>query len=272
MLQRRSNSALAALATLLPLLAGCSDLLRDDGSSDADAVNIPAPAGSASREEAHTTAERAPTEEARAAAPAVAQGADAPEVGGEAAGAASMPEPTPAPAHPAVQAPPEAVDRFDRALAWMRSGDDVAAETELRRMSADYPQLAAPQTNLGILYRKAGRTDDAAAAFREAVQRNPASAAAWNELGVTLRQQGRFADAVGAYERAIAADATFAPAHRNLGIVLDVYLGETARALEELERYQQLAGEDKVVAGWVADLRQRAGKAAKPASGEGKQP
>lgn len=252
MLRRRSNSVLVALATLLPLLAGCSDLLRDDGSLDAGGTEVPAPREQASR--------------AGAAAPEAA----APATSGEPGGAASI-EAAPAPVHAAVEYPPEAVDRFDRALASMRAGDDAAAEAELRRLSADYPQLAAPQTNLGILYRKAGRADDAAGAFREAVRRNPASAAAWNELGVTLRQQGRFADAAGAYERAIEADAAFASAHRNLGIVLDVYLGNTARALQELERYQQLAGDDKAVAGWIADLRKRAGKT-KPASTEDEQP
>ena len=64
---------------------------------------------------------------------------------------------------------------------------------------------------------------------------------------------------------AIAADANFAPAHRNLGIVLDLFLGEPERALAELERYQELSGEEKPVSVWIAELRQRTGKK-KPAS------
>ena len=66
-------------------------------------------------------------------------------------------------------------------------------------------------------------------------------------------------------KHAIAADANFAAAHRNLGVVLDLYLADPERALTELERYQELSGEEKPVSVWIAELRQRTGKK-KPAS------
>ena len=43
---------------------------------------------------------------------------------------------------------------------------------------------------------------------------------------------------------------------------LDLYLAEPQKALEEFERYIELTGENKQVAGWVLELRKRVGVAA----------
>jgi hypothetical protein len=60
----------------------------------------------------------------------------------------------------------------------------------------------------------------------------------------------------------VAAEPGYAPAHLNLGVLYDLYLGEPQQALEQFENYIQLAGENKQVAGWVAELRKRVGSAA----------
>jgi tetratricopeptide (TPR) repeat protein len=173
-----------------------------------------------------------------------------------AAGLPALTEPPP---------PPRALADFDRAVGLMRAGNQTEAEAQFRQLAAGYPAFAGPDINLGILYRKDGRLNESEEALKAATLRNGASAAAWNELGVTLRLRGEFQQAAAAYERAIAADANFAPAHRNLGVVLDLYLGDPARALAELERYQELSGEEKPVSVWIAELRQRTGQK-KPAS------
>jgi tetratricopeptide (TPR) repeat protein len=159
-----------------------------------------------------------------------------------------------------VPPPAQAVADFDRAVGVMRSGNPSEAELQFQTLAAGYPALAGPDINLGILYRKEGRLDDSEQALTAATERNAASAAAWNELGITLRLRGKFPEAAAAYEHAIAVDATFAPAHRNLGVVLDLYLADPARALTELERYQELSGEEKPVSVWIAELRQRTGQ------------
>ena len=160
----------------------------------------------------------------------------------------------------AAEPPPRAVADFDRAVGLMRSGNPAEAEVEFQKLAVGYPSFAGPEINLGILYRKDGRLKESEQALKAATDRNGASAGAWNELGVTLRLRGEFKEAAAAYERAIAADANFAPAHRNLGVVLDLYLGDSARALSELERYQELSGEEKPVSVWIAELRQRTGQ------------
>ncbi len=91
---------------------------------------------------------------------------------------------------------------------------------------------------------------------------NPASPVAGNELGIALRKLGKFSEAETAYQRTISAEPNFAPAHLNLGVLYDLYLAEPQKALEEYERYLELTGENKQVAGWVLELRKRVGSAA----------
>ena len=142
----------------------------------------------------------------------------------------------------------------------MRAGNNTEAELEFKQVALQFPQLAAPYVNLGILYRKAGQLDQSEEALKTAVQRNDGSAVAWTELGATQRLRGKFPDAAASYEKAIAADSNFAPAYRNLGVVSDLYLGDPERALTALERYKELTGEEKPVSGWIAELRARTGK------------
>ena len=162
---------------------------------------------------------------------------------------------------------------FDRAVGLMRSGNTTEAELEFKQVALQFPQLATPYVNLGILYRKTGRLDQSEDALKTAVERNDGSAVAWTELGATQRLRGEFPNAAASYEKAIAADPNFAPAYRNLGVVSDLYLGDPERALTAFERYKELTGEEKPVSGWIAELRVRTGKpplkrpAAAPAAG-----
>jgi tetratricopeptide (TPR) repeat protein len=149
---------------------------------------------------------------------------------------------------------------FDRAVGFMRSGNNTEAELEFKQVALQFPQLSAPYVNLGILYRKTGRLDQSEAALKTAVEHNDGSAVAWTELGATQRLRGEFPDAAASYEKAITADPNFAPAYRNLGVVSDLYLGDPERALTAFERYKELTGEEKPVSGWIAELRARTGK------------
>ncbi len=178
--------------------------------------------------------------------------------------ASSAPIPAPAPAAP--PPPARASADFARAVALVKAGKDNEAELEFQQIATGYPAYPGALVNLGILYRKHGDLANSDQSLHAAVQRDPNDATGWCELGVTLRQEGKFHDAVDAYNQAISVDPNFAPAYRNLAIVLDLYLGDTAAALTAMQRYQELAGDDKAVTGWIADLKQRAGKNAAPAA------
>jgi tetratricopeptide (TPR) repeat protein len=149
---------------------------------------------------------------------------------------------------------------FERAVGFMRAGNTTEAELEFKQIALQFPQLATPYVNLGILYRKTGHLDQSEEALKSAVERSDGNAVAWTELGATQRMRGEFPNAAASYEHAIASDPNFAPAYRNLGVVSDLYLGDPERALTAFERYKELTGEEKPVSGWIAELRQRTGK------------
>jgi tetratricopeptide (TPR) repeat protein len=154
--------------------------------------------------------------------------------------------------------PERAAQQYRQALDLMRSGRDTDAELELKQLSAAYPQFAGPQLNLGLLYLKGSKLTQAETALKAAVQINPSNAQAGNELGIVERHLGKFAEAEAAYQRTITADPNYAPAHLNLGVLYDLYLAEPQKALDEFERYIEIAGQDnKQVAGWVVELRKR---------------
>ena len=152
-----------------------------------------------------------------------------------------------------------ALAEFQRATDLANAGKDTDAELELKQFELQYPGFATPEIDLGLLARRHGYLAESEAALRRATALDAANAAAWSELGMTLRGEGKFSDARAAYEHALAADADYAPAHRNLGVLLDLYLGDPAAALPEMERYKALTAEDKPVSSWIAELRTRTG-------------
>jgi tetratricopeptide (TPR) repeat protein len=150
----------------------------------------------------------------------------------------------------------------------MKSGRSTDAELEFKQLIVAYPQFVGPQLNLGLLYLHDSKLTEAEAAFKAALQAAPANAVAGDELGIVERRLGKFTDAEAAYLRAISAEPNYAPAHLNLGVLYDLYLAEPQKALEQFERYLEIAGENKQVAGWVIELRKRVGAPAPAAKKE----
>jgi tetratricopeptide (TPR) repeat protein len=184
--------------------------------------------------------------------------------------AASPPAPGAAPASAAepVAIPPRAAQQYAQALQLMKSGRGTDAELEFKQLIVAYPQFAGPQLNLGLLYLHDSRLPEAEAAFKAALQLTPANPVAGDELGIVERKLGKFSDAEAAYLRAIAAEPNYAPAHLNLGVLYDLYMAEPQKALDQFQRYIEIAGENKQVAGWVVELRKRVGAPAQAAKKE----
>jgi tetratricopeptide (TPR) repeat protein len=167
-----------------------------------------------------------------------------------------------------VAIPPRAAQQYGQALQLMKSGRNTDAELEFKQLAVAYPQFAGPQLNLGLLYLHDSRLPEAEVAFKAALAVGPANPVAGNELGIVERKLGKFTDAEAAYQRTIAADPNYAPAHLNLGVLYDLYMSEPQKALEQFERYLEIAGENKQVAGWVVELRKRVGAPASAAKKE----
>jgi tetratricopeptide (TPR) repeat protein len=156
---------------------------------------------------------------------------------------------------------------YDDALALMRAGHPADAERGFRALTQSDPDLAGPHANLGVLARQGGRLPEAVKELEKATTLAPGLAVAWNQLGLAYRQSGEFTKARDAYEHALAIDPNYATAVLNLGVLDDLYLGDSARALELYTRYLALtpAG-DPVVTKWVADVKNRKPAGAAPAA------
>jgi tetratricopeptide (TPR) repeat protein len=214
-----------------------------------------------------------PAQPSRAAASVTPAGASESKLSGVsgAPGSAATPNGTTAAGAAAADSspiPPRAAQQYSQALQMMKSNRRTDAELEFKQLTAAYPQFAGPQLNLGLLYLNDSRLAEAEAAFKAALQTTPANPIAGDELGIVERKLGKFADAEAAYLRAIAAEPNYAPAHLNLGVLYDLYLAEPQKALEQFERYIEIAGENKQVSGWVIELRKRVGSPAPAAKKE----
>lgn len=147
---------------------------------------------------------------------------------------------------------------YREALSLMQEERFESAEPLLLELTGDHPDLAGPWVNLGILYARVGRTEDAYSSLLQAIERNPKSAPAYNQLGILHRQAGRFEEAREAYQHALESVPDYSYAHVNLGVLYDMYLRQPAMALEHYQRYQELSEEDdRQVSLWITELERR---------------
>ncbi len=153
-------------------------------------------------------------------------------------------------------APGRVIAQYEHALVAMQDGNDDRATQRLEVFIGQYPQYAGPYVNLGIVYARNDRTEEAEQMFQRAIEVNPGYAAAYNELGILLRQDGRFEEAVSAYRRAINADSKYTLAYLNLGVLYDLYQRQPQQALEYYERFVALE-QDEQVERWIVELQRR---------------
>lgn len=115
---------------------------------------------------------------------------------------------------------PDHVDaHFNLGTLFRRGGrldEAVAAYCDALRYAPDY---ADAHNNLGLVYAEQGRTDEAIACYRRALELDPKQTHAQNNLGNALRAQGRYDEAVACYEKVLAASSDHTDAYVNLGNV-----------------------------------------------------
>jgi tetratricopeptide (TPR) repeat protein len=125
---------------------------------------------------------------------------------------------------------------FALAAALERLGREREIIDVYTRLSAVRPDLAAAHFNRAVYLRRFGRLDEAAVAYRVAIDLGiEGKADAWSNLGVVLGELERHDESRDAFARAIAADAQWTPALYNLGLLHEEF-GEREAALEQFER------------------------------------
>jgi tetratricopeptide (TPR) repeat protein len=148
--------------------------------------------------------------------------------------------------------------RFSAALSLWKQNQIAETEEAFKALIADFPEFAGPWTNLGILYAKSNRRDQAIGALTKAVSLNPDNGIAYNWLGILYRESRDYPKASQAYQKALDIDPDHALAHYNLAILLDEHLKRPQDALPHYRAYQKLTGkEDLKVMAWVAEIEAR---------------
>jgi tetratricopeptide (TPR) repeat protein len=142
------------------------------------------------------------------------------------------------------------------AIALMQEHEWLAAQQRLLPITTSHPQLSGPWLNLGITQLQLGDSGAAEAAFNRALEANPGNIEACNQLGILYRRAGRLDEARRYYEAALLHDPDYADAHWNLGILHDQYLSNPQQALQHYERYQGITGSaDPQLQAWIDELR-----------------
>ena len=108
-----------------------------------------------------------------------------------------------------------------------------------------------------MAYREKGDAKLAEENLLKALAIDQAEPVANNELGILYRKQGRFEDARKAYSNALAEHPDYLPVIKNLGILCDIYMRDPECALEQFEKYQRQVPDDKTIEIWIADLKRR---------------
>jgi Flp pilus assembly protein TadD len=94
-----------------------------------------------------------------------------------------------------VNVPVEAQTAYKEGMDLVVKGQTDAGVESLKRAESLYPQFLRAINDLGVVYLKQNRLEDAAAAFSRAIKINPRFAYARLNLGITLNRQGKHAEA-----------------------------------------------------------------------------
>ena len=140
------------------------------------------------------------------------------------------------------------------------------AETAFKKAMALDGTVLSTYANLGELYARQGKVEEAIKEFETILEKSPQQPAVLTILGMLHEQQTNFPRATAKYEEALHINANFAPAANNLAWILLEHGGDKERALSYAETaWKASSPKDPHIAdtlGWVYFQKQMYGKAA----------
>ena len=160
----------------------------------------------------------------------------------------------------------EAAIKFEKIVGALLRSDYVYAEAQLLELIEKNPSYASPYINLGIVYRKTGRANEARGIFEKAIVVMPKHCAPRIQLALLERELLNLDAAVQAYFGCLEVEPNNLEAHFNLGILYELYLGDWHRAIDAYGQYQSLSG-SAITARWITDLQRRIERSAQLAAG-----
>lgn len=146
---------------------------------------------------------------------------------------------------------------FHQASAMIKKAEYDKAIVLLEKVIAQWPKMTAPHINVAIAYRQVNKPEKAEQHLKKALELFPGHPVASNEYGLLLRKAGRFSESRQIYEKSLAAFPEYYPIQKNLGILCDLYLKDSACAIEHYEIYGKAMPKDQQVKLWLADLHTR---------------
>ncbi len=151
---------------------------------------------------------------------------------------------------------PDAARIFENIVNALSGSELGYAEEQLLIMIDRYPERVSPYINLGIIYRKTGRPDQAREMFLTAISLIPEDCTPRIQLGLLEREQLNLKAAENAYQGCLEVEPENTKAYLNIGILYELYLGDFSQAVHAYDQYRLLSGSTKVDA-WIADLERR---------------
>jgi tetratricopeptide (TPR) repeat protein len=137
--------------------------------------------------------------------------------------------------------PAAAEKEFDRAAKAWKDGKSDEAVAHLRKAIEIYPDYLKAHNDLGTYFLSQGKLDDAATELREAVRIDPKAFNPRLNLGIVLVSQHDFKGAAENLDSALTLDATSPAAHLYSGLA-NIGLRDLERAEKELSSAYKLGG------------------------------
>ena len=128
---------------------------------------------------------------------------------------------------------------FDRAWELGQKGRTEEAIAEWKSALELNPDDSGGQMNLGLALAGTGKLGEAITHYQKALEANPEYAEAHNNLGVALAGTGKLDDAIVHYQLALQINPEYAEAHNNFGLAL-AGMGKFADAIEHYQKALEL--------------------------------